>query len=36
MYGWGAMNATAVKEAVKAGYPDGQIHFHLVAERGGC
>ena len=34
MYGWGALKPTAVKEAVKIGYPDGQVRLDLVAERG--
>ena len=33
MYGWGAMNPTAIKEAIKVNYPDGQVHLDLVAGR---
>ena len=33
MYGWGAMNAAAIKEAVKAQFPDGEVRLDLVAGR---
>ena len=35
MWGWGAMNPTAVKEAAKINYPDGQVRRHLVVGRRG-
>ena len=35
MWGWGAMNPTAVKEAAAIGYPDGQVRRRLVVRRRG-
>ena len=30
MWGWGAMNPTAVKRAAENGYPDGSLHRRVV------
>ena len=35
MQGWGAMNPTALKEAVKVNLPNGSLHWELVGRRRG-